>query len=109
MPYDEGLAHRIREVIKYLPGSTERKMFGRIGFLINGNMACGVINTDLIIRVGPDNYEDALTEDHTREFDMTGRPMTGWMVVSAKGYAEDEDLRKWLSKGVEYAQSLPGK
>ena len=109
MTYDDGLAQRVREEMGELPGYVEKKMFGGIGFMVRGNMACGVIGEDLIVRVGRERYEDALTEPHTGPFDMTGRPMTGWIVVSAEGYEADEDLKGWVEEGVALAQSLPAK
>jgi TfoX/Sxy family transcriptional regulator of competence genes len=109
MAYDEGLAQRVREEMSELPGYTERKMFGGIGFMLRGNMASGVNGEDLIVRVGPERYEGALAEPHTRPFDMTGRPMRGWVVVTPEGYASDEDLEEWVQRGVEYAMTLPAK
>jgi hypothetical protein len=92
-----------------LPGYVEKKMFGGVGFMLQGNMACGVNGADLIVRVGAERYESALAEPHTRPFDMTGRPMKGWVVVTAKGYEADENLREWVQQGVEYALGLPPK
>ena len=109
MPYSEDLEMRIRVALSGLPDLTAKKMFGGIGFLVKGNMACGVSKDDLIVRVGPEHYEEALTMPHTRVFDMTGRPMKGWIVVEADGYASDEDLRMWVERGVEFALSLPPK
>jgi TfoX/Sxy family transcriptional regulator of competence genes len=109
MAYDEILAARVRDRVKNLTGVDEKKMFGGVGFLLNGNMACGVNKKDLIIRVGPDAYESNLKEAHTKPFDMTGRPMTGWIVVVENGYASEGDLAKWVQKGVDYASSLPPK
>jgi TfoX/Sxy family transcriptional regulator of competence genes len=109
MAYDEGLAQRVREKLSELPGYVERKMFGGVGFMLRGNMACGVNGADLIVRVGPEGYRDALAEPHTGPFDMTGRPMKGWVVVTAAGYEADEDLRAWVERGVEFALSLPAK
>ena len=78
MAYDEGLAQRMRAALAVIP-IDEKNMFGGIGFLLNGNMACGVNKDEPgSVRVGPDAYEDALAEPHTKEFDMTGRPMRGW-------------------------------
>ena len=74
MPYDEALAQRIRRVLAPQPGLTEKKMFGGVGFLIRGNMACGVHGDNLIVRVGPARYEEALAQPHARVFDRTGRP-----------------------------------
>ena len=78
MPYDTLLATRIRAALGPLPHLEEKKMFGGVGFLINGNMACGVHKNDMIVRVGPQNYDHALSRLHTHVFDMTGHPMTGW-------------------------------
>ena len=84
-------------------------MFGGIGFMLGGNMACGVNKESLIVRVGSENYEDALSMPHTSIFDFTGRPMTGCIMVTPEGYKTDEDLEKWLDLGVQFALSLPPK
>lgn len=109
MAYDEGLAQRVRELIRDQPGYEEKKMFGGIGFLIRGNMACGVIREDLIIRVGADTYTDALLQPHVELFDITGRAMTGWVVIKEPGYRDDQDLVDWTSQGIAYAMTLPAK
>ena len=109
MAYDEGLAQRIREALGELPGLVEKKMFGGIGFMVQGNMACGVNKDNLIVRVGPDRYEEALAKPHSGPFDMTGRPMRGWVMVASGGYESDDALREWVQKGVEFAVSLPAK
>lgn len=109
MAYDEGLVQRMREALAAIPDIDEKKMFGGIGFLLNGNMACGVNKDDLIVRVGPDAYETALAEPYTKDFDMTGRPMKGWVVVRPAGYATDEMLKGWVQRGVDFALSLPPK
>jgi TfoX/Sxy family transcriptional regulator of competence genes len=109
MAYDQGLAQRVREILAHTTGFSEKKMFGGICCLIHGNMACGILNDDVIVRVGKDNYEDALTQPHTRIFDLTGRPMNGWIVLTPEGHASDKDLLDWVKKGVEFARSLPSK
>ena len=109
MAYDESLAKRVRAVMDDLPGYTEKKMFGGVGYLLFGNMATGVNGADLIVRVGPDAYESALKQPHTRVFDMTGRPMKGWVVVTTEGCRTDEGLKSWIKKGVAFAQTLPPK
>jgi len=109
MAYDEGLTQRVCELLSEQLGYVEKKMFGGIGYMLHGNMACGVNGTDLIVRVGPEQYEEALADEHTKPFDMTGRPMKGWVVVVAQGYEADEDLRLWVQRGVTYALSLPAK
>ena len=109
MAYDEGLATRVREVLGDQPGVAEKKMFGGLAFLVGGNMACGVRGDDLMVRVAADQAETALEEPGARPFDMTGRPMKGWLLVAADGHAEDDDLRRWVGRGVAYACSLPPK
>jgi TfoX/Sxy family transcriptional regulator of competence genes len=109
MAYDENLAKRIRAEIGRLPGLMEKKMFGGVGFLVQGNMACGVHGDDLIVRVGPEQYDQSLAQPDTRPFDMTGRPMTGWILVAPAGVADDETLAAWIRTGMQYALSLPSK
>ena len=84
-------------------------MFGGVGYLLNGNMACGVLNEYLIVRVGADAYQDALNHPHTKEFETRGRPMTGWVMVSPEGYAEAAALGAWVQKGIAIADALPPK
>ena len=109
MAYDEGLAQRIREALDELPGLVEKKMFGGVGFIIQGNMACGVNKDKLIVRVGPERHEETMQRPHTRPFDITGRPMKGWVRVEADGYQSDDDLKDWVQQGVAFAQTLPPK
>ncbi len=109
MTYDQGLAQRISEVLDELTGTVEKKMFGGVCYLIDGNMACGVYKEFLIVRVGPERYEESLKIPGTRVFDITGKVMKGWVMVDESAYAEDDDLREWVLKGVEFAKSLPPK
>ena len=109
MAYDENLGLRISEILADVRGLEEKKMFGGVGFLVNGNMACGVHKDSLIVRVGPDNYQAALGKEHAGVFDMTGRPMTGWVMVAAPGFATDKALSKWVQQGLDFALSLPPK
>ena len=109
MPYDTLLAARIRATLGPLPELQEKKMFGGVGFLVNGNMACGVHKNDLIVRVGPVAYEKALSRPHTRLFDMTGHPMAGWVMVEPAGCATESDLQAWVKQGLAFARSLPAK
>ena len=109
MAYDEGLATRVRDQLGDQPGLAETKMFGGLAFLLDGNMACGVRGHDLIVRVAADAAEAALREPGTRPFDLTGRPMKGWLLVDAGGHAEGDDLRRWVDRGLAYATSLPPK
>ncbi|RPH51277.1 MAG: TfoX family protein [Desulfobacteraceae bacterium] len=109
MAYDKGLAQRVKELLEEEPGFNEKKMFGGICFLMNGNMAYGILNEDLIVRVGPVNYDRMLKSPHVRKFDITGRPMKGWVMISCEGYESDKDLAGWIRQGKQYALSLPPK
>jgi hypothetical protein len=109
MAYDEALAARVLEVLGDNPEISERKMFGGIAFMLSGNMAVGVSGDELMVRIDPDDQAEALTRPAVRPFDMTGRPMKGWILVGAEGIAEDADLEGWVSKGLDFAGSLPPK
>jgi TfoX/Sxy family transcriptional regulator of competence genes len=109
MAHDEGLAQRVREILSESLGYEEKKMFGGIGFLLQGNMACGVIREDLIVRVGAENYSEALLRPDVELFDMTGRAMTGWVIVKEPGYRKDSNLNDWVDQGVSYSLTLPPK
>jgi len=109
MAYDENAAARLHAELGTLPGLTEKKMFGGIAFLIGGNMACGVIGDDLIIRVGAAQHAAALAQPGARVFDFSGKPMAGWVMVAPAGYAAAEDLARWVRLAVAYTGSLPAK
>lgn len=109
MAYDETLAEKVRTLLKSKKGFTEKKMFGGICFLLDGNMCGGVLKNELIVRVDPQQYENLKTRPNTREFDFTGRPMKGWIVVTAPGHQAPSDLKAWVDRGVQYAGSLPAK
>ena len=104
MAYDEALADHVRSALAERAGLSERKMFGGIGFMLNGNMCVGVHGEELIVRIPPERTDEALTRPHTRVFDMTGRPMKGWLLVGAAA-----DLNAWIAEAAEYAASLPPK
>lgn len=107
MAYDEGLAQRVRERLEERDDVRERKMFGGVAFLIGGNMSCGVVGEELMVRVGPEAYADAIAQPHAREMDFTGRPMRGMVYVGVEGLSEDADLARWIDRGVAFAGSLP--
>lgn len=110
MPYDRNLAERLRKILeKQSELLDEKKMFGGIGYLLHGNMACGVYKDDLIVRVGADQHEAVLKEAHTKVFDITGRAMKGWIMVDPGGLSSELDLERWVQKGIDYASSLPPK
>jgi len=107
MAFDEKLAERIRNRLGKRTGLTEKKMFGGIAFLLNGNMCCGVHKEDMIVRLDPEQTEEALSERHARAFDLTGRPMKGWLLVAGEGVVTDAALGMWIDVATSYAGSLP--
>jgi TfoX/Sxy family transcriptional regulator of competence genes len=109
MAFDEGLAQRVRALLDDRSDVADKQMFGGIGFLIGGNMACGVSGDDLIVRVDREDSEKLLGEPGARRFDMTGRPMKGWLLVAPEATADDGDLERWVRRGEEFAASLPPK
>lgn len=109
MAYDEGLAQRIRETLAGRQDVVEKKMFGGLAFMVGGNMSVGVVDDELMVRVGKDGHDDALAQPHARPMDFTGKPMKGFVYVSAQGIAEDDDLAGWVERGVAFAASLPAK
>ena len=109
MAYDEQLAERIRDVVNDHPGITSKKMFGGIAFMLHGNMACGIVGEDLMVRVGPEAFEDALAQPGARPMDFTGRPMKGMVYVAPEAVSSRDDLAAWVGRGVDYAASLPPK
>ena len=109
MPYNEDLARRVRAELGSKVELQEKKMFGGVGFLIGGNLACGVTGNNLIVRVGAENHSVALAKAHTRPFAMGGRPMTGWIEVEPDGCRSEEALKLWIKSGVAFARSLPPK
>ena len=109
MAYDEPLAARIRAILKSTRRLEEKKMFGGVGFLVKGNMACGVHKDDLILRLGEQDFAAAVKKPHVRIFDMTGKPMKGWVLVSEQGYRSAKDLQAWVRISLGFARSLPPK
>jgi TfoX/Sxy family transcriptional regulator of competence genes len=110
MAYDEDLANRVREQLADESGITEKKMFGGLAFLLHGNMSVGLSSGgDLMVRVGAEATDAALSRPHTRLFDMTGRPMKGWILVAPEGVRTKRELGAWVQRGLGYARSLPPK
>lgn len=109
MAFDETLAERIRQSLARRKNVEEKKMFGCICFLLNGNALAGVWKDRLIARLGPDEGEAALREPHVREFDITGRPMKGWVLVGPEGVEDDEQLDGWIQRALKFVGELPAK
>jgi TfoX/Sxy family transcriptional regulator of competence genes len=110
MAYDEDLANRIRELVSAEPGLTEKRMFGGLAFLINGNMSVSASGQGgLLLRVDPDETDALVKRPHARRFEMRGRAMDGWLRVEAEGVSTKRQLEAWVKRGVAYARSLPPK
>jgi TfoX/Sxy family transcriptional regulator of competence genes len=107
MAYDVHLADRIRSILQSAGEFSEKKMFGGLAFMVNGHMCCGVVRTDLVLRLTPDEAAASLLQPHTRPMDFTGKPMKTMIYVSATGTDSDEDLAAWVSSAVKLARSVP--
>src|SRR5690349_7252639 len=102
MAFSEALAERIRHALARRKGIEEKKMFGGIGFLLNGNLLVGVRKDSLLVRLGPEQGDEALQEAHVSEFDITGRPMKGWVLVEPEGVTGDDQLKGWIQRAVKF-------
>ena len=109
MPYSENLAERVRRILKSRSNVDEKRMFGGVGFLRYGNMLVGVWQNSLIARLGPEDGAKALAEKHVRPFDVTGKPMKGWVMVSPEGMETEEQLRTWIQRAKAFVDTLPAK
>jgi TfoX/Sxy family transcriptional regulator of competence genes len=110
MAVDQDFANRIREELAETEGITEKAMFGGLAFLLDGNMAVGIMSTgDLMVRVGPDGTQAALARPNTRLFEMRGRSMAGWVIVDVDAVTTRRQLGPWVRRGVAFAASLPAK
>ncbi|WP_083447682.1 TfoX/Sxy family protein [Nitrospira moscoviensis] len=109
MAYDERLAERVRSLLKGHPALVERKMFGGLAYMSQGKMFVGILNDDLVVRVGADGHDAALKEPHTRPMDFTGKPMRGYIYVGPGGVKTGSQLRTWLSKGLTFVAGVPPK
>ena len=109
MAYSEALALRIRQAVAGRRGITEKKMFGGVGFLLNGNMLVGVWKQSMIVRLGPEPAAAALQEPYVVEFDITGRPMKGWVMLQPEGLENDGQLNLWIERSLKFVRKLPKK
>jgi hypothetical protein len=108
MAFDQALAQRVRETLHDADGITEKKMFGGLAFMTNGNMTVGVHGDDLIVRVDPNDTEAALNRPGTRPFDITPRPMRGWIMVAGEEL-DDDVLDGWIAQAQAFVATLPPK
>lgn len=109
MAFDENLAERIRQSLARRRNVEERKMFGGLCFLLNGNLLVGIWKDSLIARLGPDEGEVALLEPHVRAFDVAGKPMRNWVLVEPQGVEGDEALKAWIERATKFVRTLPKK
>jgi TfoX/Sxy family transcriptional regulator of competence genes len=109
MAFSEALAERTRQALARRKGVEEKKMFGGVGFLLNGKLLVGVWKDSLCVRLGPEQAEKALPEPHVKEFDITGRPMKGWVLVEPEGVTADDQLKGWIRQAVNFVGKLPAK
>jgi hypothetical protein len=109
MAFDEALAERIRQRLARRKNVEEKKMFGGVGFLLNGNLLVGVWKSCLCARLGPEQAGEARREPHVREFDITGRAMKGWVLVEPGGVAGEDQLADWIGRAATFVGKLPAK
>jgi hypothetical protein len=109
MAFRAALAERIRQALARKRGVGEKKMFGGVGFRLNGNMLVGVWKDSHIVRLGPEEGDGALEEAHVGEFNITGRPMKGWVLVAPEGVENDDQLSGWVHRAVRFVGKLPAK
>jgi TfoX/Sxy family transcriptional regulator of competence genes len=109
MAYSEQLAERIRAALGGRDGVTERKMFGGVGWMLNGNMACGTMGDDLLVRVAPGAGDLVLAEPGVRPMEMGKRTMRGFVVVDSATIADEDEFARWIDAGAAHAASLPPK
>lgn len=109
MAYNILLADRIDRLSLNWPGLGKKKMFGGLGYLLNGNMAFGILKDNLIVRCGSDAYAACLARPGVVAFDITGKPMTGWVVVASEMVEQESGLLAWLEQGRDFAATLPAK
>ena len=106
---DEALVARIRPFMKRRRGYSEKKMFGGVCFMINGNMCVGPWKGSLVVRLDKKHHHRTQSEPHVKPMDITGKVMKGWAIVEPSGIESDEDLKAWIDRGVRFAGSLPAK
>lgn len=108
MAYDVELADRIRDLVQGEPGLSEKRMFGGLAFLVNGNMAVSASGQGgLMVRIDPGQAESLVDQQHVRRFEMRGREMDGWLHVEGEAVRTDEQLAHWVGHGLDYVRSLP--
>ena len=106
MVYDEKLAQRIRNKVLRMKGVDEKKMFGGVAFMLKGKMFVGVVKNELMVRVGKENHEKALSKKGARTMDFTGKPMMGFVFVSTDGMKTDTQLDAWITMAAKFVKTI---
>lgn len=109
MAFDERLADLVRRTVGPREDASERKMFGGLAFLLDGKMFCGIVKDELMVRVGPERYQEALGRRHARPMDFTGRPMVGYVFVAPSGCRTVKAVGAWVEQSLEFASTLDAK
>ena len=109
MPYNEEIEKRVQKVVSRWKNTTAKKMFGGVCHLLNGNMVGGVYKDFLILRLGEAESNKALKLSYSKPFDITGKPMKGWVMMSEDGFKSDAELKEWLNKARGFVKTLPPK
>jgi hypothetical protein len=109
MAYSQALADRVRSAIGNRRDVAEKKMFGGVVFLLRGNMLVGIWQQSLIVRLGPEQAAQAMKREYVRQFDVTGRPMKGWIMVEPDGLETDAALAAWIEQATTFVETLPAK
>ena len=109
MPYNHEIDARIRAIVDQWPNIEAKKMFGGVCHLLHGNIVCGVYKDYLILRLGEKSADSALEKPHVHPFDITGRPMKGWVMVALEGFEKQSELNRWLVQAREFVVTLPVK
>jgi TfoX/Sxy family transcriptional regulator of competence genes len=105
--YNEALAERVRGILLTVPNVDEKKMFGGVTFMVSGQMCCGVLKDDLVVKTGPEGFDELVAQPYVRPFDFSGRPMVGMVYVASRGVATDAELHEWIQRGLEFVEKNP--
>jgi TfoX/Sxy family transcriptional regulator of competence genes len=105
--YNEALAERVRSVMLGVPNVDEKKMFGGVTFMVDGQMCCGVLKDELVVKTGPEGFKELVAQPYVRPFDFSGRPMVGMVYVASPGVSTDEQLREWIQRGLRFVKQNP--
>lgn len=109
MAYDETLANRVRQALSKHSDFDEKRMFGGVAFMVRGHMCCGIVGSEIMVRVGAEGYAKALSAPHAREMTFTGRPLTGMVYVASAGFRTEKALEVWVERGLALVRSLPAR